>query len=129
MPAAPTLPATITMPLSSYSTLVALARVGAKDRVSLEEFLVTIEKANNITRYLLWVQWQELDAPLPPHTSFPTVWPPNLRRIIETINAPVSQTDVNTVLAQYATNPTNVMVTPDPAAILGWTTVEAYFSR
>ena len=129
MLAPPVLPSTISMSLDQYTSLVALARAGTRDAVGLESFLITIEKANNLTRYLLWVQWQELDAPLPPGTRFPEVWPPNLRQLIQTINAPISQTDVNNVLAQYATNPTNVNVTTDPAALLGWVTVEAYFSR
>lgn len=125
------LPANIVMTLDQYTSLVALARVGAQHRnqeqTQLEQFLVTIEKANSITRYLLWVQWQEADQPLPPRASFPTNWPPELRRLIQKINSPVSLQDVNNVLNQYAKNPVSPMVTPDPNALLGWTQVAQYF--
>lgn len=121
------LPNTITMTLDQYTSLVALARNGRPDQVSLEQFLIGIEKANNITRYLLWVRWQSLDTPLPPTAKFPTNWPPNLQRLIQQINQPISLVQVNQVLTQYATNPVNVMVTSDPNALLGWQTLAQHF--
>ena len=127
----PTLPSSITMTLDQYTSLVALARDGAKARGqnqgALETFLISIEKANSITRYLMWVRWQELDAPLPPNTRFPTNWPPNLSHLIQQINKPISLADVNAAVTQYAKNPTNVMVTKDPGATLGWTQLAAAF--
>jgi hypothetical protein len=125
------LPTNVTLTLAQYTSLVALAREGAKaknnDQVALEEFLVSIEEVNSITRYLLWVQWQEKDQPLPPRTSFPTNWPPELRKLIQKINSPVSLQDVKNILSQYATNPTSVMVTSDPNAMLGWSLLAQYF--
>lgn len=125
------LPANITMTLDQYASLVALARLGAAlkgpDQLELEQFLVSIEKANNIIRYLLWVRWQEKDEPLPPTARFPTNWPPNLSHIIQQINQPISLAQVNAVLTQYANNPINVMVTPDPNSLLGWLTLAQAF--
>jgi hypothetical protein len=121
------IPPNITLTTDQYTSLVALARRGTQDQVPLEAFLISIEKANGITRYLLWVRWQELDSPLPPTTRFPTHWPPELQRLIQQINQPVSLAQVNQVLATYAKNPTNVMVTPDPNALLGWSTLAQYF--
>jgi hypothetical protein len=124
------LPANITLTLGQYTSLVGLARTGVqnKDQIVLEDFLVSIEKANGITRYLLWVRWQERDEPLPPTVSFPTNWPPNLQRIIQQINRPVALADVNQILAAYAKSPINVMVTSDPNAILGWSTLGQFFN-
>lgn len=127
MATAPSIPATISMTTEQYTALSALARLGTGDVIKLESFLKQIEKENGIKRYLLWVQWQEKDQPLPPHTKFPTNWPPKLRQVIQLINRPVSRTDVDDVLQEHATNPLSVMVTPDPAALLGWTSLALYF--
>ena len=119
-----------TLTLEEYQALVALARAGttSDDQArKLEQFLVEIEKNNGVVRYSLWVQWQELEQALPPTTKFPEQWPPELRQRIELINRPVALSDVQTVLDHHAKKPTNVVVTPDPAALVGWTPVEVYF--
>jgi hypothetical protein len=125
-------PSNLTLTITQYTALVALARVGAvmqnADQTALEQFLVSIEKANGVTRYLLWVRWQELDEPLPSNVSFPTTWPSNLSQMIQIINRPVALTDVQAVLTSKAKNPTNVMVTPDPNAALGWSTLNQFFN-
>lgn len=125
------LPANITMTLDQYTSLVALARIGARyqnrEQTQLEQFLISIEQANGIKRYLLWVQWQEADQPPPPTANFPTNWPPELRQLIQKINSPVSLQDVNNVLQQYAKNPVSTMVTPDPNGLLGWSLLAQYF--
>lgn len=124
-------PANMTLTLEQYTSLVALARVGAQsqngDQLTLENFLITIEKANGVTRYLMWVRWQEKDQPLPPTASFPRNWPPNLQQVIQKLQVPVSYQDVQNILSQYAQNPINVMVTPDPNAALGWLTLTQAF--
>jgi hypothetical protein len=126
-------PTSLTLTTDQYTALVALARVGAQsqngDQLALEAFLVQIERNNGVTRYLLWVRWQELDEPLPATVSFPTNWPPNLSKSIQLLNRPVAKVDVEAVLTQYARNPTNVMVTPDPNALLGWSTLDQYFNN
>lgn len=119
-----------TLSLGQYEALVALARRGvltAQQKRDLDAFLVTIEKANGVTRYKLWVQWQEADAPLPPTARFPENWPPELREYIEFISRPVARSDVDQVVKRKARNAVNVMVTPDPAALVGWTKVEDFF--
>lgn len=120
------------LPLSQqdYEALIALARKGAAtpdDRRRLDTFLVSLEKASGITRYALWVQWQEQDQPLPPTTRFPEVWPPQMRFLIELISRPIALVDVNAVLQQQARKPTNVLVTKDPGAVVGWSTLEQFF--
>ena len=56
-----------------YEALIALARKGATgdDARRLDAFLQDLEAKNGIIRNTLWVQWQELNQPLPPGTNFP----------------------------------------------------------
>jgi hypothetical protein len=122
---------TITLSQEQYEALIALARAGVADNpqrvVWLEQWLRSIERQNGITRSFLMVQWQEISAPLPAGTSFPEVWPPRLRQSIEFVTRPVARADVDALLEEHATNPTEVLVTPDPNGELGWTPVDDYF--
>ena len=113
-----------------YEALIALARRGATTEETnrrLDEFLQNIERKNGITRDSLWVQWQEMDAPLPAGTVFPTVWPPEMRYHIELVTRRIARADVDAVVTAHATNPTNVLVTRDSGATLGWTPVDDFF--
>lgn len=127
---------TFTLTTEEYEALVALAREGTKDvngspihdkAVVLNDFLVSLEKKNGITRDILWVQWQELDEPLPPGTRFPERWPPEKRILLEYVTRRISRADVEEVLNTNAKNPTSVLVTRDPGALYGWTELDAFF--
>lgn len=125
------MPFPISLEQQDYEALVALAREGAagnSDKVrKLESFLKLIEQASGINRYFLWVQWQEANQPLPPSTDFPEKWPPELRVSIELVTRPIAKADVQRLLAQRARQPMSVLVTPDPAGIVGWTELDVYF--
>ena len=100
---------------------------------ALETFLKEIEKANGITRYFLAVRWQEMAEPLPPRTAgaatrFPENWPPNLEGTMELLTRPICKADVVAFLDARAQKPTNILVTPDPGFIVGWTPLETYFT-
>ena len=115
-----------------YEALISLGREGAAIKGpnhvrSFEEFLLLIERKNNITRSIVWVQWQELDTPLPPNTDFPDTWPPEQRKKIELITRPVARVDVDQVVAQFARQPENILVTKDPAGIIGYTPIDDFF--
>jgi len=119
-----------------YEALIALAREGTKDKEgsplpeksrSLNDFLLLIERKNGIKRDAVWVQWQELDAALPPGTDFPRKWPLELRVFIEFITRKVAKADVEQMLNARAKKPTSVLVTRDPAAQLGWTPIDDFF--
>lgn len=119
---------------SEYESLISLAREGAATHstnkvLQLEEWLIFIERRHNIVRSIVWVQWQELDNPLPPTTNFPDVWPPELRRKIELISRPVAKVDVEQVLDQFARSPETILCTRDPAGILGWTPIDDFFTN
>jgi len=126
----------ISLDQSQYEALVALAREGVinadgtidQDRSrKLESFLRFVEEDNDIVRSTLWIQWQEANQPLPPNAQFPEKWPPELRAYIELTTRPIARADVDAVLAKKARVPMNVLVTKDPAAVLGWTDVDAFF--
>ncbi len=128
---------TFTITQTQYEALISLARDGTKtasgqvDVVksrALDEFLKRIEKDNGVTRSALWVQWQELDEPLPPSANFPYTWPPEKRFYIELVSRKVSKADVEALIASRAKSPHNVLVTPDPGARVGWTELAAYFT-
>ena len=115
-----------------YEALIALARRGATTAAqtrSLESFLGLIESQNGIVRHKLWIQWQEADSELPASAKFPEKWPPELRHYVELISRPITKDDVAEVLRLYARKPVTVLVSPDPAALVGWTTVESFFPQ
>ncbi len=121
---------TFTLTQQQYEALVALSRKGTTNEDetrSLEAFLRSIEKANGIARYFLLVQWQEAHQPLPASTQFPQTWPPEMRAAIEFISRPIARGDVDALLAARAKSPVNVLVTNDPAGIVGWTQLDKYF--
>ena len=130
------MPFPISLNQEEYEALVSLARKGItnadgqidveKSR-QLETFLQGLEKQSGISRYALWVQWQNAREPLPPNTDFPEKWPPELRAYIALTSRPIARADVDKLLSARASNPVNVLVTKDPAALVGWTDVDAYF--
>lgn len=123
--------ADFTLTQEQYEALIFLARVGVEGdqgkQVELDRFLRNIEQTNGITRSFLWVQWQEVSAPLPAGTRFPEEWPEKLREAIELVTRPVARADVEAVLEANASEPVSVLVTKDPAGIVGWTTLDDFF--
>jgi len=120
----------MTLTLQQYEALISLAREGASDEHALrrlESFLREIESANGIERDIVWVQWQELDQPLPPTVRFPETWPPDQRRRVELVSRNICRADVDAVVSAHATQPTNILCTRDPGATLGWTPIDDFF--
>lgn len=120
-----------TLTQEQYEALIYLARLGvagdAQKQTQLNTFIKDIEKSNGVTRSFLLVQWQEASAPLPPGTNFPEKWPPELRVGIELVTRPISKADVEAVLANRASEPVSVLVTKDPAGLVGWTPLDDFF--
>ena len=118
-----------TLTQSQYEALVALARQGVSDatqRRALDAFLREIEKASGVTRHGLFIRWIEAGASMPKY-EFPESWPPTMEAWIELITRPIAKADVMKVLAAKAKKPVNVMVTTDPAGLVGWALLEQYF--
>lgn len=120
----------VTLLQDEYNALIALAREGATtpDRQrAISDYVAMIDRRNGVSRYYLWVQWQEAGAELPAGTRFPDVWPPELRKKIERTDRPVARADVDAVLRANAASAVEVLVTRDPGAELGWTPYATYF--
>ncbi len=128
--------ATFTLSQEDYEALISLAQAGAQalDPTSpgkiteLDRFLKKIEQNNGIVRYSLFIRWQDPTAPLPPGTNFPLTWPPTLQYFLQFISRPIALTDVMTVVNARTPNAVNIMVTPDPAGVVGWTQLSAWFT-
>lgn len=113
-----------------YEALISLSKKGAEtpdELRSLDAFLRGIETKNGVSRYGLWVQWQEQDQPLPPTTRFPEKWPPEMRFFIQLISRPIARADVEAVLKQKARKPVTILVTKDPGGVVGWATLDQFF--
>lgn len=130
------MPFPISLTQEQYEALVALARqatltadgqVDANKARALDAFLVPIEQASGIMRYAVWIQWQETSAPLPPGTNFPEVWPPSMRSYLALVTRPIAKSDVQAVLTSKATSPMAVLVTKDPAGLVGWQDLDVFF--
>lgn len=129
--------ATFNLSQEDYEALVALARKGTINAdgsvdqgaaLALDTFLRSLEEKAGVQRYALWIRWQDADNELPPNTNFPKTWPPELSFYLEFISRPVSKQDVLSVVRnEGTTNPVNIMVTSDPAALVGWTKLDDYF--
>ena len=129
---------TFTLSQEQYEALISLAQrgtynsdgsIGQQKMMVLEAFLKDIEKANGVTRYSLWVRWQDPTAPLPPGVRFPLTWPPPLQQFIQFVSRPISKTDVLMLVSQRTPNALNIFVTPDPAGLLGWSKVNEFFTQ
>lgn len=121
----------ISMSEEQYEQLVGLARKGLSDNEAqrmLEDFLRTIEQANGITRYLLWVRWQEVGQIHPVNQPFPDGWPPTQQVRIERLSSPVTRAQVEAVVSSRGINPTGTLVSEDPGGQLGWSTIDQYFA-
>ena len=119
-----------------YEALIALAQKSTLDpdgtvnsvrALVLDTFLKDVEKKNGITRYFLYIQWQDPLAPLPPGVKFPESWPPELRYPLTLISRPISRTDVLAVVKQRTTKALNILVTKDPAGLIGWQKLDDHF--
>lgn len=122
---------TFTLSQEQYEALVSLARAGVTGNADksrqLDSFLKSIETANGVTRDGVWLQWQEMDEPLPPGTRFPAVWPPEKRWYIEFVTRRVTRADADEVLNVRARKPINVLCTRDPGARVGWVEIDSFF--
>lgn len=119
----------ISITLDEYIALLSLAKEG-KDTdtiLTIEDFAKAIDKRNGLTRYFLFVRWQEAKPALPPTTDFPAVWPPAYKMKLERTDRPIAQDDVTKALSTRAKDPQNILVTQDPAGNVGWTKGEDYF--
>lgn len=114
---------TITMTRGQYDALYALAQeASAADASVLQK---QIDKANGITRYILWVLWQDVGGQPPPRIELKNGWPATNRQRLE-LERKIARSDVDDFLRVNAVNPVGVMVTPDPDCVVGITLIDDY---
>lgn len=115
--------ANVTLTRAQYDALLALASTtSASEARTLRR---TIDQANGITRYFLYIRWQDVGGKPPARVELGKGWPANQTYQLE-LERPISRADVDDVLRNNASNPVSVMVTPDPAGVVGWTLVDDY---
>lgn len=113
-----------------FTTLVSLARrniASSDDLRKLNVFIDSILKKNNIKHFLLWVRWKNAGELLPVTLNFPKVYPPTLEFCLESFERPISRSDVQEMLDKQGKTTIEVIVTTDPAKLVGWTRIDDYF--
>lgn len=116
---------------AQYEQMVGLARQGittADGQRELDRFFQTIEQTNNLSRYFLWVRWQEVGQVAPINEPFPAGWPPTQEIKIERLDSPITKELVESVVADRSVNPASILVSEDPGGELGWATIDQYFA-
>lgn len=98
--------------------------VVAGDTAEATRLLGLIDQANGIRRYYLSIRWQNVGGRPPPVAEIMN-WPQDQSFLLE-LDRPIARADVDQVLAQKASNPVSVMVTPDRAGRVGWTLIGDY---
>jgi hypothetical protein len=114
---------TVQMTREQYETLLVAATAGDPAVVAVLQPIV--DAANGITRYVLHVRWQNVGGTVPSRIELGRGWPVEQTYVLR-LERRIERADVDTVLAQNATNPASTMVTPDPAGEVGWTYIDSY---
>lgn len=115
--------ANITMTRAQYDALIAAAHTG--QTVEVDRLRDLIDEANGITRYQLWIRWQDVGGRPPPRIELGKGWPENQTYFLE-LERKITRLDIDDVLRNNAKNPVSVMVTPDVNATVGWTLIDDY---
>lgn len=115
--------ANITMTRTQYDTLLAAAKVG--NPTAAASLGRDIDRVNGITRYFLYIRWQDVGGNPPPRIELGRGWPVDQTYQLE-LERPISRADVDDVLRNNASNPVSTMVTPDRNGVVGWTLLGDY---
>ena len=108
---------------SQYEALLATASL-ASPQVA-DQLRLEIDAANGITRYFLYIRWQDVGGKAPPRIELGKGWPPAQTYKLE-LERRIARLDVDEVLRNNAVNPVSIMVTPDRQGVLGWTLIDDY---
>lgn len=114
-----------------YEAMVTLAidacRRSPEAAVRFSELVAKVNQRNDLSFRTLWVQWTERGQPLPLDANFPVRWPDAWRYRLDLFNRTPTRKDVEEILARHATRPVDVLVTYDPAALVGWSQLDRLF--
>lgn len=120
----------VTVTDDEWNQLVGLAQqsLSGESLRELASQLIEIERRNEIRRYQLLVRWTEVGVPLPASTTFPTTWPASYQAVLRKINVPITRAEVEQCVSDRARHAVGaVLVTDDPAGIIGWSDLDTYF--
>lgn len=113
----------VTLTRSQYEALLSTARL-ASPQIA-DQLRREIDAANGITRYFLYIRWQDVGGKAPPRIELGKGWPPTQTYQLE-LERRIARADVDEVLRTNAVNPVSIMVTPDRLGVVGWTLIDDY---
>lgn len=115
----------LTITRTQYESLLAAAR--GDSLVNVDQLQDAVDAANSIRRYQLLIRWQEVGGSTARRFSIldGSNWPPSQEFLLIQDRA-IAREDVDEVLRTQATNPVDVLVTTDPAGVVGLTELNAY---
>lgn len=117
---------TISMTQNQYDTLLAVAfGTETLDHAALLALRKDIDTANGITRYFLYILWQDLGQSPIRKIEIGLPWPAGQKFALEMFR-PITLDDVTAVLADNAIEPVSVLLTRDREGIVGLIPLESY---
>jgi hypothetical protein len=84
-----------------------------------------VDTANSISRYVLYLRWQDVGGTPPRRIELGKPWPEDSTKLLE-MDRPISKQDVLAVVTRAAANPVSIMVTPDRLGVVGWTLIDDF---
>lgn len=113
----------VTLSDSTYDALLYAALRG--DVSEVRRVLQRVADDNATTRYRLHLQWVDADIRVPPRGV--TSWPPVEREVL-VLDRPIERADVTDFVSRRTARPVDILVTPDPDGVVGWTTIDHFFT-
>jgi hypothetical protein len=117
----------------SYMALVSLAYEGVEgdpDKTrNLSAFLSKLEKDTGITRFSIYVAWDDLTKPVPATVKFPETWPPKQKVLLTRYDRAYIKKDVVDYVAKHGVAYANILVTKDLGGQIGWQKLDDFFTR
>lgn len=116
--------ASISLDLLDWSSIVgAILRQEVDD---LNALLGKIDRDNDLTRYYLYVKWQDAAVPRPGPDAPIQDWPP-WRMEWFTAYEPFTRQFVEEFVDRQTSKALYILVTDDPSGDVGWYTLEEFF--
>ncbi len=115
----------ISMSLDQYNALLDFAygrRSNTDERRQLQR---TIDAANGVHRYFLYVRWMERGGKPPSRIEIGNGWPPQQSFKLR-MDRPITRQDVDDVLNKQAKNAAYPTVTNDENGVVGWTELDVW---
>ena len=113
----------ISMSRAEYDALVDAGLTA--NTAEIERLRDLIDVANGITRYRLFIRWQDVGGDPPTRIELGQGWPALETFLLEQ-ELPIAREDVNKVTETQASNPVSIQVTLDRNGVVGWTEIDLF---